>query len=58
MKTGDLIILKARCAMSGRLGLVLESPYGVPRCARIFWTDTHESGIAMFSNMEIVSEGR
>jgi len=57
IKVGDLISFTSSGKYSGRVGLIMEVPYGLPRCAKIFWVDEGELGVAMFSNIELISEG-
>ena len=56
MKVGNLISLSRKCKLQGRLGLVLETSYGAPNCARIFWLDTGDLGMTMYSNVDLISE--
>ena len=56
MKVGNLISLALKCKGAGKVGLIVQVPYGLPTCARVFWINEGKLGVCMQGNMELISE--
>lgn len=60
MKVGDLVCVKLKKVtprqLKTGLGLIVEIPYGVPNCLKVFWLESKRFTPIMRSNVEVVSE--
>jgi hypothetical protein len=56
VSVGDLVARKKKTKFDMGLGLVVEVPYGLPNCIKVFWMDHKKYSPVMRSDLEVLSE--